>query len=179
LARARVREGVTDNDTVDTPSSFSCPRLQPKGDGVSTVSLSVTGVTAKTLVLDFETRNTGWCKLKSAGAWRYAGDPATEIITLTYHFAGESHPWTPALPYLPLASLAADPAIIFVSHAGFERAIWHHLMVGRYGFLPIPVARWHDTQAACAYFALPLDLERALTVLNLPTAKDKEGRRLV
>src|SRR6516164_5440881 len=52
-------------------------------------------------------------------------------------------------------------------------------MVARFGFAPIPIDRWHDTQAACAYFALPLDLERALTALNLPVVKDKEGRRLV
>jgi len=52
-------------------------------------------------------------------------------------------------------------------------------MVARFGFAPIPIDRWHDTQAACAYFALPLDLERALKALNLPVIKDKEGRRLV
>jgi len=188
---ARTQGGVTDNDTVDIASPFSCP-AQPKDDALSTVSLSVNGVAVKTpqgvishpevghtVVVDFETRNAGDCKLKPSGAWRYAADPATEILTLTYHVAGEYHLWTPALPCPPLASLAADPAITFVSHAGFEQAIWHHLMVGRYGFLPIPVARWHDTQAACAYFALPLDLERALSALNLPVTKDKEGRRLV
>src|SRR6516165_10585259 len=119
----------------------------------------------RSVTLDFETRNTGGCKLKAAGAWRYAADPATEVITLTYHIDGEYHLWTPALPYLPLASLAADPTVTFVSHSGFEQAVWHHVMVERYGFLPIPIARWHDTQAACAYHALPLDLERALTVL--------------
>src|SRR5215469_2914108 len=29
----------------------------------------------RSVTLDFETRNTGGCKLKSAGAWRYAADP--------------------------------------------------------------------------------------------------------
>jgi DNA polymerase len=79
----------------------------------------------------------------------------------------------------PLASLAADLRVTFVSHAGFEQAIWQHIMVGCFGFAPISIARWHDTQAACAYFALPLDLERSLTVLNLPVVKDKGSRRMV
>jgi len=129
---------------------------------------------------DFETRNTAGCKLKTAGAWRYAGDPATEIVTLTFCAGGEYHPWVPATGLCePLVSLAADPAVEFVSHAGFEQAVWQRIMVERYGFASIPIARWHDTQATCAYHALPLDLDRALTVLGLPVAKDKAGRRLV
>jgi DNA polymerase len=132
------------------------------------------------VTLDFETRNTGGCKLKPAGAWRYAADQATEIVTLTWHFAGEYRLWTPTMGLCdPLASVAADPAIIFVSHAGFEQAIWRHVMAGRHGFPPIPIARWADTQAVCAYHALPLDLERALVALNLPVTKDIAGRRLV
>jgi DNA polymerase len=79
----------------------------------------------------------------------------------------------------PFASLVADPSTVFVSHSGFEQAMWHHIMVRRYGFLPIPIGRWRDTQAVCAYFALPLDLERALIAQNLPVTKDKEGQRLV
>jgi DNA polymerase len=78
-----------------------------------------------------------------------------------------------------LASFAADPAVGFISHAGFEQAIWQWIMVERYGFAPIPIARWHDTQAACAYHALPLDLNRALSALGSPVTKDKAGRRLV
>src|SRR5262249_20527673 len=121
----------------------------------------------------------GGCKLKPAGAWRYAADLATEVLTAAYHVDGEHHLWTSATSDLPLASLAADPSITFISHSAFERAIFWHHMVERFGFAPIPIARWHDTQAACAYHALPLDLERALTALNLPVVKDKQGRRLV
>jgi DNA polymerase len=129
---------------------------------------------------DFETRNTGDCKLKPAGAWRYAADPATEILTLTFRAGGEYHFWAPAMGLCdPLSSLAADPAVGFISHAGFEQAIWQRIMVEHYGFAPIPIVRWHDTQAVCAYHALPLDLDRALSVLGSPVTKDKAGRRLV
>jgi len=52
-------------------------------------------------------------------------------------------------------------------------------MVERFGFAAIPIARWDDTQALCAYYSLPLDLERALMALGSPVRKDKEGRRFV
>jgi hypothetical protein len=46
--------------------------------------------------LDFETRNTGGCKLDEVGAWRYAAHPATEILTLSYrHNASEPRLWHP------------------------------------------------------------------------------------
>ena len=48
------------------------------------------------VTLDFETRNTAGCKLKFAGAWRYAADAATEIVTLTFHADGEYRLWAPA-----------------------------------------------------------------------------------
>ena len=154
--------------------------LSDSSDVTAPAQPYISNAITNTITLDFETRNVGGCKLKSAGAWRYAADPATEIVTLTFHTGGEFHLWTPALGLSdPLASLITDSTITFVSHTGFEQAIWHHLMVARFGFAPIPIARWRDTQAACAYFALPLDLERALSALNLPVTKDKEGRRLV
>ena len=49
-------------------------------------------------------------------------------------------------------------------------------MVERYGFAPIPITRWHDTQAVCAYHALPLDLDRALKALGSEVEKDRAGR---
>jgi len=117
-----------------------------------TSSLETVGYPPGVIFCDFETRNTAGCKLKFAGAWRYAADPATEIVTLTFHAGGEYHLWFPATELCdPLASLVANPSTTFISHAGFEQAIWQWIMVERYGFAPIPIARWHDTQAACAY----------------------------
>jgi DNA polymerase bacteriophage-type len=178
LQRGAGGEEVAHSITDCGRSERSEETLSNGHDNTAPAQPAVSNAGVGGVVLDFETRNTGGCKLKAAGAWRYAADPTTEVLTLTFHLNGEHHLWTPATPYLPLASLAADPAITFICHAGFEQAIWHHVMVGRYGFLPIPIERWHDTQAACAYYALPLDLERALTALNLPVTKDKEGRRL-
>jgi DNA polymerase bacteriophage-type len=132
---------------------------------------------------DFETRNIGGCDLTKAGAWRYAADPATQVLCFGYRTEGEDHLWTPEMGLCPtlaaLAALAADPATRFVSFAGFEPAIWQRIMVERYGFAPIPVERWTDIQASCSYFALPRSLDKALTVIGAPTVKDTAGARLV
>jgi DNA polymerase len=132
--------------------------------------------------IDFETRNTGGCVLDKAGAWRYAADPATEIVTLVYNQGDEKEPrlWTPSTGCSgPLKTLAADPGTRFVCFAGFEPAIWQHMMVDRFGFAPIPTERWVDVQAVCSYLALPRTLGKVLPVLGAMVVKDELGKRLV
>jgi DNA polymerase len=131
--------------------------------------------------LDFETRNTGGCDLKEAGAWRYAVDPATEPLTLTYQNGdGEPRVWTPAEGRCdPLAALAADPAVAFVCFGDFDIAIWQHIMMSRFGFPVIPTSRWVNAQATCSYLALPRKLEEVLPVIGSDIVKDKTGRLLV
>jgi DNA polymerase bacteriophage-type len=129
---------------------------------------------------DFETRNTGGCDLTKAGAWRYAADPATEILCFGYRAGATDHSWAPTSPSRdPLAALAADPDAMFACFGGFEAAVWAKIMVARHGFPPIPTRRWIDLRAACCCLALPRSLDKALTALGLPVAKDKEGQRLV
>lgn len=125
------------------------------------------------VVLDFETASL--CDLKKCGAHRYAQDPSTEIICLTY---GESL-WVPGTEDSKLRRLANNPNVMFVAHnAAFEKAIWRHIMVPLFNFPGIPNERWDDTQAACAMKMLPLDLDMALRILRLPYEKDKEGSKL-
>ena len=78
-----------------------------------------------------------------------------------------------------LAALVADESLGFASHGSFERLIWQEIMVGRFGFPPIPLGRWRDTTAACAYHRLPLELDRVVKALRLPIEKDKAGSDLV
>jgi DNA polymerase len=132
------------------------------------------------LFLDLETKNTGGCKLDTAGAWRYADDPATEILTLTYQNGdGEPRLWTPAMQTHELAALAADPAVTFVCFGDFELVIWDRIMVTRFGFPAIPVARWVDARASCSYLALPRALDKTLAAIGSEVVKDAAGRRLV
>jgi DNA polymerase len=143
------------------------------GDSGDTSSRSAT------VFLDFETRNIGGCDLKTAGAWRYADDPATEVLTLTYQNGDEgSQLWTPSTKADGLVSLASDPLVGFACFGDFELAVWDRIMVERHGFPPIPLERWNNVQAAGAYLALPRALDKLLPIIGSSVVKDTEGRRL-
>lgn len=132
------------------------------------------------VVLDFETSS--FCDLRLCGADRYAQDPNTEVLSLVYHTEADGYQlWTPSVRekvHRLLVGYAADPSVTFVSHGTFEQSIWRWIMVSVFGFASIPIARWEDTQAACALHALPLDLDHALSVMDLPVSKDLEGRKV-
>jgi hypothetical protein len=135
---------------------------------------------ALTVFCDFETRNTGGCDLRTAGAWRYAADPATEILCFGYRVGGVDHSWAPAMSSRdPLERLAADPEVTFVCFGGFEPAVWSQIMVEQHGFPSIETRRWVDLRATASALALPRSLDKALVALGLPIEKDKEGQRLV
>jgi DNA polymerase len=126
------------------------------------------------LVLDFETASAA--ELKECGAHRYSEDVTTEVLCLGTVFEGETSNWVPGESTDRLASLAADPTVLFVAHnAGFEKAIWRNIMVPLYGLPDVPNYRWDDTLAMCAMRAIPLDLDRATLALRLSVNKDKEG----
>jgi site-specific DNA-cytosine methylase len=135
---------------------------------------------ALTAFCDFETRNTGGCDLTKVGSWRYAVDPATEILCFGYRVDGVDHSWSPtSVSRNPLERLAANPGMTFVCFGGFEPIVWQKIMVDRHGFPPIPTEQWLDLRATCARLALPRALDKALTALGLKTEKDMEGQRLV
>jgi len=61
--------------------------------------------------------------------------------------------------------------------AQMERSLWLNQLHKKFA---VPMCtRWVDTQASCAYRALPLSLDEVGTVLNLDVQKDKEGKTLI
>lgn len=136
----------------------------------------------RAILLDFETASP--VDLPTAGAWRYAEDPNTEILCLCWTHLDTLEPgmWTPGewgAGAQEIGLLARDPDVVFIAHnAGFEKAIWRRIMVPYFGFADVPDERWHDTMAVCAMKALPQKLEQALLVLGLPCEKDAAGSRL-
>ena len=130
------------------------------------------------IVLDFETVSA--CDLRLCGAWRYAEDPTTSILCLSYSIdGGDPTLWVPNSPDPILKALVDSPEAIFIAHnASFEKAIWRKIMVPDYGWPDIPNSRWDDTLACCAMKVLPQDLDQALIVLGLPHEKDREGSKL-
>lgn len=130
--------------------------------------------------LDFETCSAA--DLPLIGATAYAMDFSTGVLVLRFEHEGAIYEWFPGdkgEEFQLLFLLALNPEVIFVAHnAGFEQAIWQHIMVPVFGLPPIPIERWEDTMATCAWKAIPLGLDRAGAVLGLPVSKDKEGRTL-
>ena len=167
-----------DISTLDLPehrNGFHYPAASPAIEAPA-----VTPEPALVVFCDFETRNIGGCDLTKAGAWRYAADPATEILCFGYRTGGVDHSWAPTSPSRdPLEALAADPDAVFACSGGFEQAIWQKIMVERHGFAPIATRRWTDLRAVCCSLALPRSLGKTLTALGRPAEKDKAGQRFV
>jgi len=132
------------------------------------------------LVLDFETAS--GADLKKTGSYVYADNPTTEVICLAWeHSDGTKGILGPdaLAPGGRLLEAAEDLNCFFVAHnALFERAIWREIMVVRFGWPDIPIARWHDTMAVALSKGLPAKLDVLARALHLPVEKDMEGSKL-
>lgn len=64
-------------------------------------------------------------------------------------------------------------------NAGFEFAIWHNIMMPRYGWPEVPPDRWYCSAAKAAAYGLPRSLEGAAAAMGLPVQKDMAGRALM
>jgi DNA polymerase len=132
------------------------------------------------LVLDFETISQ--CDLKKSGAWRYAEDITTSVLTLrwTYSDSARVGIWHPGMPYPPQFAEMVKNGTLFVAHnAAFEKAIWRMHMMPVFGWPDVPNEQWDCTLARCANLNLPQDLESAVRVLRLPALKDTEASKAV
>lgn len=138
----------------------------------------------KYLILDFETRSK--LDLKKVGAYEYAIDPSTEILSIAWKLGtrgsllkAKTHEWCGRAKVGNLdrlLDLLHDDSIKIVAHnAGFEQLIVAHQLLGLY----IPIERWVCTAAMAATHALPRKLEDVCEVLELSAKKDPEGGKLI
>lgn len=129
------------------------------------------------MIVDFETRSR--LDVREVGAWRYAEDPSTEILCLSYKLGNKpTKVWTPALPFPQEILDHIEYGGMFEAHnAQFERAVWYFILHLKAG-IPMP-KRWSDTMAVCAYRGIPMNLDKAGSALNLPIQKDKRGKYLL
>jgi DNA polymerase len=129
---------------------------------------------------DAETRSTA--ALDAVGAWRYAGDTATEILCIAYA-VDDADPqiWTSGQPVpTPFLEAARDLNWIVVAHNDqFERAIETRVLHPRYGWPLIPLAQRRCSMTMALACALPGSLEGAVAALGLPVSKDKAGHKLM
>jgi DNA polymerase len=124
------------------------------------------------VVVDVETRSC--TDLKKVGAWRYAADPSTDVWCVGYAINDEPvRLWVRGEPVPEVITAAAtDSDTVWIAHnASFERGIFAHVLVPRYGWPAIPLERWRCTMAASLALALPPALDRVAQALGLPEQK--------
>jgi len=149
------------------------------------------------ITIDFETRS---AKDIKHGAWAYAEDPTTEVLCLAIKFNEEptrlfaiDH-FADEIPESEfdgviyrrgsqenslINRLVAEADTIEAHNVGFEMAIWHHVMVNRYGYDPIPTEKWRCSAAKASVCALPRALDKCGAALGLDVQKDGEGKKIM
>jgi DNA polymerase len=129
---------------------------------------------------DYESRSR--LNLADVGAWRYAGDPSTNIWCACYAVDdGPVKTWLPGQPIPEEFKIAAiDPDWVVIAHNdSFESAIEERLLAPRHGWPLIPIERHRCTQSLALAMALPAKLETVAAALDLTNRKDVEGSRLM
>ena len=120
------------------------------------------------LFRDIETRST--LDLPGVGAWRYAGDPTTDVWCVAYAVDdGPVQIWTPNNSISEeFFTAARDPGWLVVAHNdAFERAIEELILAPRYGWPLVPIERHRCTMATALASALPAALNAVAEVLAL------------
>lgn len=130
--------------------------------------------------------------LRSIGSAAYAEHPSTEILTLSYNLPRwwrDANPqwgvygvrrWNPSLP-LPydLFAYLAEGWPIEHHNAMFERLIWAHVLVKKYGWPPLNPYQQRCSMATARVNCLPGSLGNLTDVLRLTVQKDVRGKKLL
>ena len=131
------------------------------------------------LHIDFETRST--VELKKTGVYVYAEHPTTDLWCACFAFDdGEIQTWRPGDP-VPwnIFEHVISGGEVYAHNAAFERVIWHHILVPRYGWPEIDVSQWRCTMVMAYAMALPGALEDAAPAAGIDQRKDAAGHRLM
>jgi DNA polymerase bacteriophage-type len=124
---------------------------------------------------DIESRSA--ISLETAGPWRYANDPSTEILCVGYAIDdGEAKIWIPGDP-LPEELFAADE--IVAHNFAFERPMATCILTARHDWPAIPLAKQRCSMTMALASALPAALDKTAKALGLPFQKDIDGYRLM
>jgi len=125
--------------------------------------------------VDIETHSE--LELTACGAHVYARDPSTDVYFVC--FAVDDGPVQVWKPGAEVPAVFANPAgFTFVfDNWTFERAILEHVLIPRYGFVPIPTAQMDCAQRKALASAFPAELGLRCLALGLPYRKDEAARR--
>lgn len=122
--------------------------------------------------------------ISAVGAAAYAEHPTTEILTLSYRLPdwpeGVALRWRPGQP-LPeiLFEWIEAGGLVEAHNVMFERLIWHHVAIPKYGFPPVDPKQWRCSMAKARVNSLPGALGDLTAVLNTKIQKNPDGKRLL
>lgn len=131
-------------------------------------------------VLDAETRSALELGRGGTNAVVYAQHPTTDLWLLRFAFDDDPetiYAWQPGdpVPQRIMDHVATGGGVVSAHNAGFEHAIWNHLLTPRYGWPALPLVQLDDTAARGARCGLPRSLENMAKALGLEQQKDKAG----
>lgn len=134
--------------------------------------------------LDFETFSEA--DIKKVGAHRYAADPSTELLSISWQTTRMKEPalWVPGdeMPdmFRPGFTINNGKPQIAAFNAEFEMVIWHYVCHLKMGWSECPPEDlWTDTAAVSRYYALPGSLDKSAESLHSPFPKDDAGHRIM
>jgi DNA polymerase len=131
------------------------------------------------LFWDIEARSL--VNLRDCGSYIYAIDPSTEPHCIAFAVdSNEPELWLPGNPpppaFLEAGRMPKDWRSITHNNQ-FDHWMLEHVLVPRYGFLPIPVTSQHCTQRLALANAYPAELDLLAQALGLPYRKDPAARK--
>jgi DNA polymerase len=106
---------------------------------------------SKEAIVDVETRSA--VKLGKVGASRYAEHPTTDVRCVA--LALDDGPVRLWFPGDPLPAEVTEATTWIAHNVFFERCIFRHILVPRYGWPDIPIESWRCTMAAALAMGLP------------------------
>lgn len=116
------------------------------------------------------------------GVVNYVTHPSFELLCLAYDLKDGAGPrqWWPWMPYpADLFEYLATGGEIEAHNSSFERWVWDLHCVPRLGWPPIRFDQWRCSAAKSRASSYPGGLDAAGKVLELPTQKDADGKRLL
>lgn len=137
-------------------------------------------ITHKDIFLDFETRSRA--KLSDVGAWRYAEDPSTRVLCLSYAFGNrEPYIWVEGQqpPKKLLEKIREGYRIHGWNSTSFERAIFEVICGPKMGWDTPSIEQYRDTMTDALELALPAKLEKCAEVMGCVEKKDVEGHKIM
>jgi DNA polymerase bacteriophage-type len=131
----------------------------------------------KFIDLDFETRSR---TAIATGAWRYSICESTDVLWLKYSIKGKMYTWRIGdKPPGKLFRYLKKGYHLRAFNSFFEYCIWKNVCETKLGWPSVDIGQFYCVQAMAQAKSFPGSLAGAAEALELPTTKDKEGKRLI